>query len=145
MSRPELATIAAQDTADGVAHQVVGAVVSRGDRVLLLRRAANDFLGGLWEFPSGKVETTDPDLISALHREVEEETGLVIATVDDYLGAFDYTSGSGGRSRQHTWCVSVTGTEVVLSEHDDLAWVGAAGERAVSAELGELLARHFAT
>ncbi|MGI0151755.1 MAG: NUDIX domain-containing protein, partial [Thermoplasmata archaeon] len=45
--------------------------------VLLLRRPPSR--GGLWVPVSGKVEPTDPDLLSALRRELREETGFVPA------------------------------------------------------------------
>lgn len=48
-----------------------------------------------------------------------EETGLTVEQVSSYVGAFDYLSGSGKRTRQHTWLVSIANSEgVKLTEHD---------------------------
>lgn len=132
----------AQDERDGVQQQVVGAVIERDRRVLLLRRPADDFRGGTWELPSGKVDPGE-NLLDALHREVKEETGLTVATVRTYLGAFDYTSGSGKRTRQHTWAVTVEDGDVTLTEHDEHAWAEP-GDKPVSDEVAALVEAHLA-
>jgi 8-oxo-dGTP diphosphatase len=82
--------------------------------------------------------------LAALHREVSEETGLEIKQVSDYLGSFDYLSGSGNRSRQHTWRVTVTDSEhVTLTEHSAHAWVSTATEYPASEEIQTLIALAF--
>jgi mutator protein MutT len=51
------------------------ALVWRGERVLVTRRLAGAHLGGLWEFPGGKLRGEEtPD--AAAEREVLEETGV---------------------------------------------------------------------
>ena len=40
----------------GINRYVVGAVIVRNNNVLLLERPKDDFMGGIYEFPSGKVE-----------------------------------------------------------------------------------------
>ncbi len=143
MNLPDPAELTRQDTADGIQQQVVGAVIDNGQQVLLLQRPADDFRGGTWELPSGKTEPGE-DLITALHREVTEETGLPIDTITGYLGAFDYTSGSGKHTRQHTWSVTpVTTNGVRLTEHDTSAWVDADDDHPVSAEVQHLINQHF--
>ncbi|MEU6942107.1 NUDIX domain-containing protein [Streptomyces rubiginosohelvolus] len=45
---------------DGIEKYVVGALATDAEgRVLLLRRRADDFLGALWELPSGGVEPSE--------------------------------------------------------------------------------------
>lgn len=117
-----LPRLTAEAERDGIVQLVVGAVVRDGDAVLLLRRPADDFMGGIYELPSGKVDPGE-DLRTALVREVQEETGLTVANVTGYLGHFDYLSGSGKTSRQFTFTVEVTTTApVVLTEHDQHRW-----------------------
>ncbi|MFD2028422.1 NUDIX domain-containing protein [Promicromonospora aerolata] len=136
---PTTDALTAQDTADGIQQQVVGAVIRDGATALLLQRPVDDFRGGTWELPSGKVDPGE-DLDEALRREVAEETGLSVASVSAYLGAFEYTSGSGKHTRQHTWAVSVEPGEIQLTEHDEYAWA-LPGEKPVSDEVLKLLAR----
>ncbi|MFK0289890.1 NUDIX hydrolase [Streptomyces sp. NPDC090442] len=128
---------------DGIAKTVVGAVVAAPDgRVLLLHRPADDYLGGLWELPSGGVNDGET-LIEALRREVSEETGLAIETVGDYLGHFDYRSGSGRATRQFNFTATVTDGTVKLTEHDDHVWADQDGRAKVSSAVQAVLAsRH---
>ncbi|MEV0361347.1 NUDIX domain-containing protein [Nocardia fusca] len=117
---------------DGVEQLVVGAVVESDGRVLLLRRPGDDFMGGIWELPSGKVETGE-NLDRALTREAEEETGLRVTGIGRYLDSFDYRSGSGKRSRQFNFAVECDAPEPVrLTEHDSYAWTALTGELPVT-------------
>lgn len=102
---------------------VVAAVLERAGAVLLLQRPPGDFMGGIFELPSGKVEPTET-LATALRREVKEETGLTLAAIDRYLGHFDYVSGSGRPTRQFTFAATAeTLQPITLSEHMRYAWV----------------------
>ena len=102
---------------------VVGAVILKNDKVLLLERPKEDFMGGIYELPSGKVEGGE-SLDVALYREVEEETDLRIREIKKYLGHFDYESKSGKKTRQFNFAVTVEKPlEVRLEEHEDYAWV----------------------
>jgi 8-oxo-dGTP diphosphatase len=90
--------------------------------VLLLKRPTDDFMGGIYELPSGKVEPGEA-LDETLKREVAEESGLVVTALRKYLGHFDYISGSGKKSRQFNFAVTVDAPEpVVLTEHDAYQW-----------------------
>ncbi|MEU9041257.1 MULTISPECIES: NUDIX domain-containing protein [unclassified Kitasatospora] len=107
---------------DGITGVVVAAVINDAGRTLLLRRKPDDFMGGMWEIPSGKVEAGER-ILEALHRETTEETGLVIDQVTGYLGHFDYKNSRGGTTRQFNFAVTVEKTEpVVLTEHDAHQW-----------------------
>lgn len=107
----------------GVNRYVVGAVIVRNHKVLLLERPKDDFMGGIYELPSGEVEDKE-SLDVALYREVEEETGLKIREIKKYLGYFDYESKSGKRTRQFIFLVTVEEPlEIRLKEHENYAWV----------------------
>jgi A/G-specific adenine glycosylase len=58
-------------------HKVVVAVIYRNGRILIDKRKSNGLLGGLWEFPGGKVRKGE-SLEAALVREVREELGVTI-------------------------------------------------------------------
>jgi len=60
---------------------VAAAVVREGGRILLTRRMAGAHLGGLWEFPGGKVEAGEsPE--AALVRECREECAIDVEVLD---------------------------------------------------------------
>ena len=103
---------------EGVQKIVVGAVIERQEKtVLLLERASDDFMGGLIELPSGTVDEGET-LFEALAREIKEETNLEMTEVVSYLGAFDYLSGSLKKTRQFSFKVLVKEGNVSLSpEH----------------------------
>ena len=54
--------------------------LARGDRWLVQRRPSSGLLGGLWEFPGGKIEPGESPRVAAL-RELREETGARAARV----------------------------------------------------------------
>lgn len=58
-------------------YAVAIGVVFRKDRVLILRRKTERLLGGLWEFPGGKIQTGETPQ-EACRREVREEVSLGI-------------------------------------------------------------------
>ena len=119
---PTIRGLEEQATADGIHQLVVGAVIEHERKILILRRPGDDFMGGIWELPSGKVEAGET-LDVALMREVEEETGLVVTEIREYRGSFDYISGSGKKSRQFNFNAQVSAVgPVVLQEHDDYTW-----------------------
>ncbi len=60
-------------------HVAVG-VIENGDRILVTRRKPEGLLGGLWEFPGGKIEEGE-SAGDACAREVREETGLDVEVV----------------------------------------------------------------
>jgi A/G-specific adenine glycosylase len=69
-------------------YQVVGAVLHRGDRVLIQRRPSKGLLGGLWEFPGGKIEPGETPEI-ALQREISEELDISIQ-VGEKVGQYKH-------------------------------------------------------
>ena len=63
----------------GHKRQVAAAVIEKDSKVLIARRREKDTLGGLWEFPGGKVEpgeTTEECLKRELKEEFDIETEI---------------------------------------------------------------------
>jgi len=58
-------------------HTVVVGVIRRAGRILIDKRKPEGLLGGLWEFPGGKVRPGE-SLESALHRELREELDIEV-------------------------------------------------------------------
>ncbi len=104
-------------------HKIIGVAVIwnlKGDEILIDRRKPEGLLGGLWEFPGGKVELgeTIPDCIQ---REIKEELGIVIA-VEEKLMTIDhaYTHFKVTLNVHH--CRYVSGEPQTL-ECDEIKWV----------------------
>ncbi len=77
-------------------HPIAVAVVRRRDRVLIGRRPTDGLLGGMWEFPGGKIEPGEtPEAAAAreLREEmcVEAEIGRLIAVVPHAYSHFRIT------------------------------------------------------
>ena len=106
---------------DGVQKLVVGAAIYKNNKFLLVERVPSDFMGGFVEIPSGTVEAGE-DLLTALAREVQEETGLIVTSVLKYLGSFDYRSSSGKKTRHFNFRVEVEDGEIKLNPTEHQAY-----------------------
>jgi 8-oxo-dGTP diphosphatase len=102
---------------------VTRALVESDGRVLLVRRAAWDTLPGRWELPGGKVDRGE-SLRTALAREVEEETGLMLAGARR-VSTREMRSPRGRNVREHLYVAGAVGTVTLSREHDDHVWVDA--------------------
>jgi ADP-ribose pyrophosphatase YjhB (NUDIX family) len=97
-------------------------ILDEEGRVLLARRK-NDPGAGLWDLLGGFVEEGE-DGLSALRREIEEETALRIEPLE-FLGAFPDRYGDEGIYTLNLyWCARVTGGELDLDGDEllDVAW-----------------------
>lgn len=64
-------------------YRIAVGVVFKNGRVLITRRKPEGLLGGLWEFPGGKIRPGE-DPAAACIREIEEEANLAVA-VESHL------------------------------------------------------------
>jgi 8-oxo-dGTP diphosphatase len=93
---------------------IVGAAIVTGCRVLACARADPPEVAGMWEFPGGKVEAGETDVV-ALVRECEEELGV---GEDVLLGH--------GRALLRVYLATlVNGDQPRAIEHLELRWLSA--------------------
>lgn len=102
-------------------HTVTAAIITRGARVLIAQRPADGLLGGLWEFPGGKLDDGE-DLVDCLQREILEELGARIK-VEIPLGVYQHAY-THYRVTLHAFCCTLTnGDQPRPLNADDLRWV----------------------
>lgn len=75
--RPESYPVKAQKKPVPEVPVAVAVIVSKDGRLLIQRRPEDGLLGGLWEFPGGKIEEGET-AAEACRREVNEELGIEI-------------------------------------------------------------------
>lgn len=103
-------------------HVVAGALV-KGRTVLLAQRPDGAHLGGLWEFPGGKVEPGETAR-DALARELAEEIGIVMHDAErlhEHVHAYPDKA-----VRLDIWCVTHWDGDVQPCEGQPLSWVDVA-------------------
>ncbi len=101
-------------------HKVLAAVIERDGKVLIGRRPTHKDLGGLWEFPGGKLEPGET-LKDAAIRELAEELGVEVTGVGRTLAEIAEATG-----RFLICFVEVRiadDVEPAALEHQELAWV----------------------
>jgi len=99
---------------------VVGAILLKGDRILVARRAPHKSAPGLWEFPGGKVERGESPP-QALEREILEEMGLTIKSLKT-LDVSDTLVGDRVIRLEVMVCELHNEFEGSSSDHDDFLW-----------------------
>ncbi len=103
---------------------VTAAVICRDGKILLAKRPSSGLLGGLWEFPGGKVEQGE-SLTEALQREIHEELGVELL-VGEAFGVYQHAY-THFRITLHAFLCTLSGGEPMPLEADALTWV-ASGE-----------------
>jgi 8-oxo-dGTP diphosphatase len=104
----------------GALMRVTAAVIEGDGKILIARRKKRDRLGGLWEFPGGKIDRGEKPEAS-LRRELREELG-VEARVGDLLcsSRIDHRDYS---IELLVYAVEVISGQPLAREHDELRWV----------------------
>jgi 8-oxo-dGTP diphosphatase len=113
--------------------QVVGAAIldslEQPTRLLAARRTSPPALAGLWEFPGGKVEPGEGHE-AALHRELDEELGVVVRLGHEVAGPGPEGWPLNETAAMRVWLAEIVGNEPsALADHDELRWVPLDSER----------------
>jgi len=101
-------------------YEVTAGIIWRDDRLLITRRPPKGLLGGLWEFPGGKLERGE-DLEGCLKREIREELGIAIE-VGAHLGSVDHAY-THFRITLHAFDCRYRGGRIQLIGADDYRWI----------------------
>ena len=99
---------------------VVGAVIVRDGLVLCAQRGPLGALGGLWEFPGGKLEA-DESPAQALAREIREEL-LCDVSVGEEVTSTRHEYPFAVVTLATYWC-ELGLVDPVATEHADLRWL----------------------
>jgi len=94
--------------------------VFKNGRVLITRRPAQGLLGGLWEFPGGKLRTGETPSAACL-REIKEEVNLDV-TIEEPLAQVRHAY-SHFRIHMHVFRCRFTAGRVRLNGPTDHRWV----------------------
>lgn len=97
----------------------VGVLIDRDGRFLLTSRPAGKVYAGYWEFPGGKLELGE-SVEAALRRELQEELGIVIDTVQPWR--VELVSYPHARVRLHFCKVFEWAGAFEMREQQSMAW-----------------------
>ena len=101
-------------------YRVVAAVIREGKRVLIDKRKASGLLGGLWEFPGGKVDEGET-LEQAVVREIWEELGVRVRVgkkLGEYAHAYTHF-----RVNVHAFFANILDGKPRALESERIEWV----------------------
>ncbi|QTN31745.1 (deoxy)nucleoside triphosphate pyrophosphohydrolase [Akkermansiaceae bacterium] len=106
--------------------EVVCAVISdaRG-RILACRRGEGRHLGGLWEFPGGKVDAGESHS-DALRRELQEELGIIVSVGNRLSAQVEWADGDVSIRLSAFHCKIIHGRAMAL-EHSEILWCDLSG------------------
>jgi A/G-specific adenine glycosylase len=104
-----------------IPHYIVtAAVIRRGRKVLLAKRPSKGLLGGMWEFPGGKIERNET-LEDCLIREIREELGVLISLGEPF-GIYQHAY-THFRITLHAFSCELLKGKPKPIEATELAWV----------------------
>jgi 8-oxo-dGTP diphosphatase len=109
-------------TSSSQPHKIIGVAVIWNDnqQILIDRRLPEGVMGGLWEFPGGKVEAGE-SIPECIKREIREELGIEIA-IGEHLITIDHTYTHLRVTLTVHHCRLIAGTPQPL-ECDEISWV----------------------
>ena len=110
------------ETRAPIPRKMIGVAVIWNDagQILIDRRKPNGLLGGLWEFPGGKVELGET-IPACIQREIQEELGIEIE-VGDRLIVIDHTYSHFHVTLNVHHCKHLSGEPQAI-ECDEIRWV----------------------
>jgi len=110
------------ETISPLPHKIIGVAVISNEQgqILIDRRRPEGAMGGLWEFPGGKIEKGET-VEECIKREINEELGILIE-VGKHLITIDHTYTHLRVTLTVHHCRHLTGVPQPL-ECDEIRWV----------------------
>lgn len=99
---------------------VVAAIIETDGALLLGKRPESGMLGGLWEFPGGKVEEGETPQ-EALKREMQEECGVLVE-VGEHVTSVDHAY-THFTITLHVYRCRIVEGELHAKQHTELKWI----------------------
>ena len=99
---------------------VVGAVIFKEGKILAAQRKLDSSLGGLWEFPGGKIEKNESPR-EALMREIQEELEANIEVEEEICTV--YHKYDFGIVRLTTFKCELLSENITLNDHEEIRWL----------------------
>jgi len=100
--------------------RVVCGIIFKEDKILLCRRKAEKSLGGHWEFPGGKVESSESES-EALIRELKEELAMQVEIGKHFktiIHQYDNV-----QIELIAYCCKFIQADFILIDHDAYEWI----------------------
>ncbi len=99
---------------------VVAAIIVNNGKILITKRSNKMKLGGMWEFPGGKIEP-DENEKQCIIREIKEELFLDISVSRHFLNSqHKYEFGNVNLS---SYICKIENGNIKLTEHENYNWV----------------------
>ena len=110
------------ETGSFLPHKYIGVAViwNEQGKILIDKRRQNGLMGGLWEFPGGKIEPGET-VEACIKREIQEELGIEVR-VGDRLIVIDHVYSQFGVTLTVHHCHLESGEPQPL-ECDEIRWV----------------------
>ncbi len=99
---------------------VCGIIKNSSGQILACRRGLERHLGGLWEFPGGKVDAEETPEV-ALARELHEELGITVRVGEPLSAIVEWTDGAVSIRLRGFFCEVTEGTPHA-HEHEEIRW-----------------------
>lgn len=99
---------------------VCGIIINPSGKILACRRGLDRHLGGLWEFPGGKVDAGETHQ-AALARELYEELSITVRVGYPLTAIVEWTDGRVSIRLRGFYCEIVQGSPCA-HEHEEICW-----------------------
>jgi 8-oxo-dGTP diphosphatase len=99
---------------------VCGIIENAEGKILACRRGLERHLGGLWEFPGGKIDAGET-AEAALARELHEELGITVRVGKSLAATVEWTDGAVSIRLRGFFCEIIEGVPHA-HEHEEIRW-----------------------